>query len=187
MTTIIAGLGNPGAEYEKTFHNMGFLSVDLLAEKLGKKIKKAECSALTWTGSIGGEKTVLAKPVTYMNLSGDAVKSLVAKYGGEVIVIYDDIDIPLGSLRARAGGTAGTHNGMKSVVERLGRTDLKRIRIGIGRGAGDLKDYVLSRPTETEAKLLSEARERLADSLLSYLKDHRDFERLMRELNAPAN
>ena len=187
---IIIGLGNPGREYHRTRHNVGFDVLDVLSEKLGVTIGRSAMHGLIGEGRIGGEKVVLVKPQTYMNLSGQCVFEIISWYKPEmehVMVVYDDIDLPLGKLRLRASGSAGTHNGMKSVVERLGRTDLKRIRIGIGRGAGDLKDYVLSRPTETEAKLLSEARERLADSLLSYLKDHRDFERLMRELNTPAN
>ncbi len=183
MTLVIVGLGNPGKEYESTYHNAGWRAVDALGDKLGKKLKKAECSSLTWTGNVGGEKIVLAKPLTYMNLSGEAVKSLVSKYGGEPIIIYDDIDLPLGALRAREGGSAGTHNGMRDIVEKLGRSDFCRIRIGIGRGEGELKDYVLSRPSEDAKQALGAATAKLAEKLCEYLNGGRDFEKLMREIN----
>ena len=186
MPTVIVGLGNPGKEYESTFHNAGWRALDALSEKLGKKIKKAECSSLTWAGSVGGEKVVLAKPLTYMNLSGEAVKSLVAKYKAEPIIVYDDVDLPIGTLRARTGGSAGTHNGMRNIVEKLGRSDFCRIRIGIGRGEEELKDYVLSRPSEEASAALAAATSKLADKLAEYLLDGRDFEKLMRELNASA-
>ena len=157
MTLVIVGLGNPGKEYESTYHNAGWRAVDALSGKLGKKLKKAECSSLTWTGNVGGEKIVLAKPLTYMNLSGEAVKSLISKYGGEPIVIYDDIDLPLGVLRARTAGSAGTHNGMRDIVEKLGRTDF--------------------------CQVLEAATAKLADKLCEYLNGGRDFEKLMREIN----
>lgn len=179
---IIVGLGNPGKEYENTYHNTGWRAVDKLAEKLGKKIKKAECSALIWTGTVGGERVVLAKPLTYMNLSGDSVKSLCRKFKVEPIIVYDDIDIPAGTVRARESGSGGTHNGMRDVINKMGTEKIKRIRIGIGRGKGELKDYVLSVPSAAEAELIDSAVDRLTDALMIYLKDH-DFEKLMRSVN----
>lgn len=183
---IIVGLGNPGKEYENTFHNMGFKALDALAEKMGKSIKKAECQALTCTFSRNSEKVVFAKPITYMNLSGQSVKSLIQKYSAKIedlVVIYDDIDIDRFSIRARASGSAGTHNGMRSIVECLGSDKFKRIRVGIGRdGAYNLADYVLSNIKAEDLKTFNALFEEVATSLESYLK-HDDFDRLMREIN----
>ena len=179
---VIIGLGNPGKEYENTYHNAGWRAADKLAEKMGKKIKKAECSSLLWTGTVNGERLDIAKTLTYMNLSGDAVKSLCAKFKSEPIIIYDDVDIPSGTLRARASGSAGTHNGMRDVVNKMATDKIKRVRIGIGRGNGELKDYVLSAPSAAEAESINAAIDRLADALIVYLKD-RDFEKLMRTVN----
>ena len=136
---IICGLGNPGTEYEQTRHNMGFLTMDVLAYKLGIDIRKLKFRSLLGEGRIGTEKVILVKPQTYMNNSGEAVREIVAYYGIEpsrLIVVYDDIDLPVGDLRLREKGSAGTHNGMKSVVQQLGVTDFPRIRIGVGGAAG---------------------------------------------------
>jgi len=180
---LMIGLGNPSSDYENTFHNMGFMAVDRLAEKLGKKIKKAECSALTSTFSLKNEKIVLAKPMTYMNLSGEAAKSLASKYGAspaDVIIIYDDFDLPRFALRARAEGGPGTHNGMKSVIAELGTQGFKRIRIGIGKEDAEAKDYVLSGIKKEDASKFSETLDALAALLARYIGD-RDFDALMRD------
>ncbi len=183
---ILVGLGNPGKEYENTFHNMGFKAIDALADKMGKSIKKAECQALTCTFSRNSEKVVFAKPLTYMNLSGQSVKSLLQKYKAtpdDLVVIYDDIDIDRFSIRARASGSAGTHNGMKSIVECLGSDKFKRIRVGIGRdGAYNLADYVLSNIKAEDRDSFQKLFEDLATALENYLK-HNDFDKLMREIN----
>ncbi len=183
---LIVGLGNPTKEYENTFHNMGFRALDALAERLGKAIKKAECQALTCTFSRNGEKVIFAKPLTYMNLSGQAVKSLMQKYGvsaEDLVVLYDDIDIPRFSLRARASGSAGSHNGMKSIVSLIGSQNFKRIRIGIGKeNVFNLADYVLSNVKAEDNVTFNELFNSLAENLEAYLK-HDDFDRLMRELN----
>ncbi len=182
---IIVGLGNPTEEYAKTFHNMGYMAIDALADKLGKKIKKAECDSLTVTFSRNGEKVVLAKPLTYMNLSGKAVKSLIAKYKAtpeEVVILYDDIDIDRYTLRARASGSAGTHNGMRDIISTLGTTGVKRVRIGIGREGYDLKDYVLSNIKSEDEGEFKKVFDKLADALNAYLKNA-DFEALMRAIN----
>ncbi len=183
---LIVGLGNPGKEYEKTFHNMGFRALDALAERMGKSIKKAECQALTCTFSRNSEKVVFAKPMTFMNLSGQAVKSLMQKYGAkpeDLVVLYDDIDIPRFSLRARASGSAGSHNGMKSIVSLIGSQNFKRIRIGIGKeNVFNLADYVLSSVKESDDITFNELFNSIAECLESYLK-HDDFDKLMRELN----
>lgn len=131
---IIVGLGNPEEKYLKTFHNMGYIAVGDVADELGVKFKKKECEAFTAEANIGGEKVIIARPVTYMNNSGRAVKQLLAKYKAtacDLVVIYDDYDIPKGALRIRPNGSAGTHNGMRSVIAEIGTSEFARIRIGI--------------------------------------------------------
>ena len=182
---IIVGLGNPSEEYENTFHNMGFKAIEGLANNLGKKIKKNECKSLTSSFSVKGEKIILAKPQTYMNLSGEAVSSLLKKNEAdisELVVIYDDIDIDRYTVRARTSGSAGTHNGMKSIVSNLGSSDFKRIRIGIGRGQGELRDFVLSQIPKEEMDKFKESIGAISDALQKYIHD-RDFEKLMRQVN----
>lgn len=183
---LIVGLGNPGKEYENTFHNMGYMVLDALAEALNKKINRLECSSMTAVGSVNGEKVVLAKPLTYMNASGAAVKSLMAKYGAkaeELIVVYDDIDLPRFTLRVRERGGAGTHNGMRNVLEAVGEENFKRIRMGIGKNEFDLKDYVLGKISAEDLKRFRKIAAEIALLIVQYLKDG-DFEKLMREGNA---
>lgn len=183
---IIVGLGNPGDKYENTYHNMGYKVVDVLAEKLNTKLKRAECSSLTATISRDGEKTVIAKPVTFMNLSGQAVKGLAKKHNAsleDIIVIYDDIDLDRFAIRSRKEGSAGTHNGMKNIVQLLDSNAIKRIRIGVGRGQGDLASYVLSNIKSEDEKTFSQCFEKVAEGIFQYIK-HKDFEQLMRELNS---
>ena len=132
---LIVGLGNPGAKYENTYHNMGFQVVDRLAKLLGVQIKEKSCDALIATLFVKGEKTVIAKPQTYMNLSGVSVKQLLGanKLAPEdAVIIYDDVDLPIGNLRLRKEGSAGTHNGMRSVIGETGSDKFKRVRIGAG-------------------------------------------------------
>ena len=167
---LIAGLGNPGAKYEKTRHNMGFDCIDVLARKLDIKLNRTMCRAQTGRGMIGNEKVILAKPQTYMNLSGNAVAALLNFYkidpAANLIVIYDDTDLDAGRLRIRKKGSAGGHNGMKSIVEALGgRQDFIRVRIGIGKRPDymDMTDFVLGRFDEEERKTADEAIERAAD------------------------
>lgn len=131
---IIVGLGNPEEKYLKTFHNMGYIAVGDVADELGVKFKKKECEAYTAEANLGGEKVILARPVTYMNNSGRAVKQLLAKYKAtarDLVILYDDYDIPKGTIRIRPSGSAGTHNGMRSVIAEIGTSDFARIRIGI--------------------------------------------------------
>ncbi len=158
---IICGLGNPGRVYENTRHNMGFLTMDLLSEQLGIPIKKIKHKALLGEGYLNGEKVILAKPQTYMNLSGESIRPLVEYYKAEpenLLVVYDDIDLPVGEVRIRRRGGAGTHNGMRSVIYQLGRDDFPRIRIGIGdSGCIPLDKYVLMNYTEQEKPLLADA------------------------------
>jgi len=159
---IVVGLGNPGAEYASTRHNVGFIVIDLLAEKYGIEIKKIKHKAVIGEGFIGGEKVILAKPQTYMNLSGESLLDLYNWYkvdSSHIILIYDDIDLDIGVLRIRPRGSAGTHNGMRSVIYHLQTEEFPRIRIGVGSPSDnwDLKDYVLSSFSPEELPLIEEA------------------------------
>jgi PTH1 family peptidyl-tRNA hydrolase len=164
---LIVGLGNPGREYEQTPHNLGFLALDALAARGGIRITRPEAKSLVGRGELAGQAVVLAKPQTMMNLSGVAVRMLLEKYEAnptEMIALVDDVDLPWGMLRIRERGSAGTHNGMKSVVQAVG-TEFIRIRLGVGPDKvwGDLRDYVL-RPMgraerETAEQLSAEAAE----------------------------
>ena len=174
---LIVGLGNPGAQYEKTRHNMGFRALDLLAKELGCKVDRAKFRGLTGQAVYGGQKLLLLKPQTFMNLSGLAVKELMDYYKispENVLVIYDDIDIPQGTVRIRPNGSAGTHNGMRSIVAETGTEDFPRIRVGVGqRGLGwNRADWVLSRyQTPEEQEIADKAYEQAADAVLEYLKN----------------
>ena len=165
---LIVGLGNPGLSYKKTRHNAGFQALDALAEDLGVRVKTKGFSALYGEGRIGSERVILCKPQTYMNLSGDAMQSLLHFYKLEpnrLIVLCDDIDLPLGSLRIREKGSAGTHNGMRSIISCIHSEDFPRIRIGVGKDESLLlRDFVLKRPSKEEQKTLEEVFARAADA-----------------------
>ena len=165
---IIVGLGNPGKKYENTRHNMGFIAVDLLAEKYGIKVDKIKFKALVGEGRIAGQKVLLVKPQTYMNLSGQSVMEVMNFYKEDIenlIVIYDDIDIPTGTIRLRKKGSAGTHNGMRNIVYLLQEDGFPRIRVGIGSESKvDLIHYVTSGVTKKEKDLLEDALTRAADA-----------------------
>ena len=170
---LIVGLGNPEKKYEKTFHNMGFIAAGDAAEKLGVKFKKKECEASVAEAYIGGEKVIIARPVTYMNNSGRAVKQLAAKYKvppERVAVIYDDYDLPKGKIRIRPEGSAGTHNGMRSVIGETGWTNFPRIRIGIRDSAVNIPiiDYVLSEIRKEDYELFAAACGRAADAAIAF-------------------
>lgn len=146
---LIVGLGNVGKEFENTVHNMGFRVVDKVAKELNIVFKKNYCSSLIAEGNYNGEKVILAKPTTFMNLSGLAVKSLVKKFNlerNDFLIVSDDIDLPSASVRYRESGTAGTHNGLRNIVKELKTTSFNRLRIGVGKPPEnvDLADYVLS-------------------------------------------
>lgn len=145
---LIVGLGNPGAEYELTRHNLGFLLVDLLAERAKCRVNRPEEQALVGRGRLADCDVALAKPQTYMNLSGDSVKALSARYDAlpaDVIVAVDDVALPFGRIRVRPGGSAGGHNGLKSIIARLGTQDFPRVRLGIApdHPVADLARFVL--------------------------------------------
>ena len=173
---VICGLGNPGREYRNTKHNLGFMAVDLLAERHGIKIKKLKHKALSGEGLIAGKKVLLLKPQTYMNESGQSVRSTCEYFGvspEDLIVVYDDVDIPLGSLRIRKKGSAGSHNGMKSIIYLLEDDGFPRFRIGIGaeRGEVPLSNYVLSGFPEERLADVRDSVVRCADAIELTLAD----------------
>lgn len=188
---LIVGLGNPGKQYEKTVHNVGFMVVDRLLDKLGVKAKDKGHEAVFATTFCKGNKVIIAKPQTYMNLSGESVKQLV-KYNdmnaSDVVVVYDDIDLPLGAIRIRKEGSAGTHNGMKNVIANLGTTEVARIRVGVGddRGKMQLKDYVLSNVCGEKKEKLDKVIDRVSQCLQDYIQDG-DIEAVMRRYNGVIN
>lgn len=156
---LIAGLGNPTKEYENTRHNIGFMAVDGLAAAYSISVMTLKHKALIGKGMIEGEKVILAKPVTYMNLSGEAVREIADYYkipAEDIIVIYDDISLDVGFMRIRKKGSAGGHNGIKSIIAHLGTEDFPRIKVGIGekRPGQELADYVLGRFPKDEREML---------------------------------
>ena len=162
---LIVGLGNPGQKYEHTRHNMGFLTVELLAEKTGVKLNKVKFKAAYNIMNFAGCKCLVMKPQTYMNLSGEAVREAVQFYkipADHVLVIYDDISLPVGKLRVRPTGSAGGHNGIKNIIAHLGTQDFPRVKIGVGApGAdGDMVDWVIGAPSQAERKVLMESFEK---------------------------
>lgn len=182
---IIVGLGNPGKKYENTRHNMGFLAVDVLAEKYDIKINKIKFKSLVGEGRIAGEKVVLAKPQTYMNLSGEAVREIVDFYKIEpqqLIVIYDDIDIETGAIRIRKKGSAGTHNGMRNILYQIRTEDFPRIRVGIGSGKHEnLINYVIGGVSKEERSMLEESITKAAESAACIVE--KGIEKAMNEYN----
>ena len=170
---LVVGLGNPEKKYFNTFHNMGFMVVDRLVDKLGVTFTKGECRAVTAHAKVNGEKVIVAKPVTYMNLSGEAVQELTHKYKiekGHLIVVYDDIDIPIGKIRIRQNGSAGTHNGMKNIVQMLSTEDFPRVRVGIGKETPmELVDYVLSQVSDDDYKVLDAVLDNAATALYEFV------------------
>lgn len=160
---MIAGLGNPGPKYDKTRHNIGFDTVDALAEKHHVSWSESKFQALVGSGFMAGEKVLFVKPMTYMNNSGEAIEAIIHFYklepASQLLIIYDDISLEPGNLRIRSKGSAGGHNGIKSVIACIGTQEFARIKIGVGSKPAhwDLADYVLSRFPETERKLVEQA------------------------------
>ena len=167
----VVGLGNPGSAYARTRHNVGFWVVERLAERHRLRFSEKDYRSQVARGSIGDERVVLLKPQTYMNLSGEAVGRARRdlKIGpADVVVVYDEIDLPLGRIRVRDSGSSGGHNGMKSIIAALGSKDFPRVRVGIGRPAGlvDPTDYLIDdQPTAEELRVLEEAADRAADAV----------------------
>jgi PTH1 family peptidyl-tRNA hydrolase len=182
---LIVGLGNPGAEYERTRHNVGWRVVDAFARKFRISVTKHEKNALTGSGRVAGGAVMVAKPLTFMNLSGDAVRLLTNVYTEsttDMIVVYDDIDLPLGRLRIRPNGSAGTHNGMRSIISSIATENFPRLRIGIGSAEqGRLRDYVLDEFTADEEPIVERAVERSVEALLLFARG--DLKRAMNQFN----
>ena len=160
---LIAGLGNPSSRYEKTRHNIGFDVIDAVSDRYKIEVKEKKAKALCGSGFIEGQKVLLVKPQTYMNLSGDSISALTNFYkldpARELIVIYDDISLDPGNIRIRKKGSAGGHNGVKDIIAKIGTDQFPRIKVGVGAKPEnwDLADYVLSRFSQGERRLVDEA------------------------------
>ena len=177
---LIAGLGNPDKKYEKTRHNIGFDTVDALAEKYNISITEKKHKALCGSGVIEGVKVILAKPQTYMNLSGESVRELIDYYKAdetqELIVIYDDISLPPGQLRIRKKGSAGGHNGIKNIIAHLGHDSFMRIKVGVGEKPQgyDLAAYVLGHFDKKDREVMQQAFADAADAVVMMMNDSAD-------------
>ena len=192
---LIAGLGNPGIEYQFTPHNAGFLAVDRIAERSGVQLANRRCKALTAMARVAGHEVILAKPETFMNLSGNAVGALLNEYelneSTDLIVIYDDLALPVGTIRIRERGSSGGHNGVKSISGVLGTEDWIRVRIGVGKQtptgepvkAGG-KDYLLSPMRKQELAVMDEVLDRAAQAVEAVLS--RGVLAAMSEFNGPS-
>jgi PTH1 family peptidyl-tRNA hydrolase len=175
---LIVGLGNPGAEYERTRHNLGFMLVDLLAHEAGAQVKRKDCRALVGHALLEGTRALLVKPQTYMNLSGESVACLLAKQDSksaaqDLIVISDDLALPFGTIRLRPRGSAGGHNGLKSIIAATKTDEFIRLRIGIQpeHPVGDTKNFVLDEFSRSERTQLDKILERSAEALRAVLRD----------------
>ena len=174
---LIVGLGNPGREYERTRHNVGWRALELLAQQAGWKIDRARFRGLTRSCTLAGQRVLLLKPETYMNASGEAVQLAAMYYKipiDRILILSDDISLPVGKIRVRAEGSAGGHNGLKSVISRLGSQDFPRIRIGVGAKPHpdfDLADWVLSTFSPEEEKALTPAIEHAAAAALELIRN----------------
>lgn len=167
---IVVGLGNPGHEYARTRHNIGYMTLDVLSDRFDIDIRRHNFKAVFGEGHIGAHKVILAKPETFMNNSGFSVMEIMNFYKcehSELVVVYDDVDLMLGTIRIRAGGSSGTHNGMKSIIYSLGYDDFPRVRVGIGREGEreNLIGLVLGAPGKEEAEELKEAIGKAADAV----------------------
>ena len=177
VSWLIVGLGNPGSQYDRTRHNAGFLALDRLAGQLGAKVNRVRFRAMTAQATIGGEKVLLMKPQTFMNASGLSVQPAAAFYKippERILVLFDDISLPPGKVRIRAEGSAGGHNGLKSIISALGSQAFPRVKIGVGEKPHpdyDLKDWVLSKPSAQESKLIDSALDHAVSAVEVILKD----------------
>lgn len=175
---IIVGLGNPGKEYDKTRHNAGFMAIDALADKYGISVDKKQFKGLTGRGIIAGQQVLLVKPTTFMNLSGESVRQAFDFYKPEidqVLILFDDISLPIGQLRVRKKGSAGGHNGIKSIIAHLGSQDFPRIKIGVGGpGQKDLVNHVLGHFNKEESKIMEEAVKETTDAVECFLMEGPD-------------
>ena len=177
---LVVGLGNPGDKYENTRHNVGFMTADVLAERKGVPVQRLKFKALTTTLTLGGAQVLLMKPVTYMNLSGEAVGEAARFYKippERVLVISDDVSLPAGKLRIRRSGSAGGHNGLKNIIAHLGTDAFPRIKVGVGGKPHpdyDMADWVLGKLSGEDKKAVDAAVERAADAVERYIQDGPD-------------
>ena len=177
---LVVGLGNPGDKYENTRHNVGFMTADVLAERKGVPVQRLKFKALTTTLTLGGAQVLLMKPVTYMNLSGEAVGEAARFYKippERVLVISDDVSLPAGKLRIRRRGSAGGHNGLKNIIAHLGTDAFPRIKVGVGGKPHpdyDMADWVLGKLSGEDKKAVDAAVERAADAVERYIQDGPD-------------
>ena len=182
---LIVGLGNPGKQYEKTRHNAGFMVVEELAKRLNVEFDKTKCKAIYGIYRFNNEKIIIAKPQTYMNLSGEAVVSLMKFYDiniEDLIVIHDDLDLPLGKVRLRQTGSSGGQKGMGNIIDLLASKDIKRIRMGISNDKQiDTKDYVLGKIVGEDYKVFLQARDKAVDAII-YSLDH-EYDLVMSKFN----
>jgi peptidyl-tRNA hydrolase, PTH1 family len=175
QTYVLVGLGNPGREYRNTRHNVGFMTLDVICQGMNIKLSRMQSNALIGTGFVDERKVILAKPQTFMNLSGKAVSSLVKFYKiplSQLLVIHDDIDLPFGTLRMRPGGGSAGQKGLASIIEQLGTQDFPRLRIGVGRPPGQMSgaDYVLQDFSPAEQTVLNEVFTRAAQAAQIFIK-----------------
>ncbi|MCX6376018.1 MAG: aminoacyl-tRNA hydrolase [Armatimonadetes bacterium] len=186
---LIIGLGNPGSDYHGTRHNVGWDAIDLLAKRHHLHVRARRNKATVGEGVIGEKKVILAKPLTFMNLSGQAVGGLVRRYRlepSDILVICDDVHLPLGRLRIRARGSAGGHKGLISIIHALGTEDFARVRVGVGSPTkGDMVDHVLSRFSRAERVVAKESIARATDAVEMILAE--DVGQAMNRFNAPAS
>lgn len=177
---LIVGLGNPGSKFDYTRHNVGFMAIDKLADDLGVKVKKLKFKSLIVEARIGSEKVILMKPSTYMNESGRAVVDCQRYYNldpSQIIVLCDDIDIDFGTIRIKKKGSAGTHNGLKSIIYQLNSQDFPRIKISVSKPEKniDLKDFVLSRFSDDEMKILDKELDMARKAVLDIVNKDTDY------------
>ena len=174
---LVVGLGNPGREYERTRHNVGYRTAELLAKEAGVRIDRVKFRGLSRTAELAGQRVLLLKPETYMNNSGEAVQLAAMFYKvpiSHILVISDDVSLPVGKIRVRADGSAGGHNGLKSVISHLGSQDFPRVRIGVGAKPHpdyDLADWVLSSFSAEEEKALAPALDHAAAAVLELIRN----------------
>ena len=185
---LVVGLGNPGQKYANTRHNMGFLTVDLLAEKKNVKLNKVKFKSAYNLMEFGGVRCLVMKPQTYMNLSGEAVREAAQFYkipADHVLVIFDDVSIPVGKVRVRPSGSAGGHNGIKNIIAHLGTQDFPRVKIGTGAPAegGDMINWVIGEPSRAEKQVLLESFQRAIDAAECINENGGDCQKAMNRFN----
>ncbi|MFC0274267.1 aminoacyl-tRNA hydrolase [Metabacillus herbersteinensis] len=183
---LIIGLGNPGKQYESTRHNIGFIIIDQLSKSLNIPLDRTKFNGLYGMGHISGEKVILLKPLTYMNLSGECIRPLMDYYeieNHDIAVIYDDLDLPTGKIRLREKGSAGGHNGIKSMIQHLGTPGFNRVRVGIDRPTNGMKvpDYVLGRFGDDELIHIKKAIEQSSNACEKWISS--PFIQVMNEFN----